>query len=164
MNKLNDACFGNNWSWRAVHDSRARIAVLPIIENGFGTKRLHYHCLFARPTHINNDKFQLMIELCWDETRNGGDMRNDVQTAYDSLGFLGYMTKELRTDDFDKFDEKNTHIYWQIQTLMTGCHGAVCVDWQARELSLLLSSIYNKHQLLQSCSTLVNIHSLMYSF
>lgn len=111
MNKLNDACFGNNWSRRAVHDPRARIAVLPIIENGFGTKRLHYHCLFARPTHISNDKFQLLIELCWDETRNGGDMRNDVQKVYDSLGFLGYMTKELRIDDFDKFDEKNTHIY-----------------------------------------------------
>jgi len=111
LNKLNDACFGNNWSRRAMHNPRARIAVLPIIENGFGTKRLHYHCLFARPTHISHDKFQLLIKLCWDETRNGGHMRNDVQKVYDSLGFMGYMTKELRVDNFDKLDEKNTHIY-----------------------------------------------------
>ena len=111
MNKLNDACFGNNWSRRAKHDPRARIAVLPIIENGFGTKRLHYHCLFERPAHISHDKFQLLIYLCWDETRNGGNIRNDVQMVYDSLGFMGYMTKELRVNDFDKLDEKNIHIY-----------------------------------------------------
>jgi len=111
LNKLNDACFRNNWSRRALHDPRARIAVIPIIENGFGTKRLHYHCVFARPTHMRHDKFQLLIELCWDETRNGGVMRNDIQKVYDSLGFMDYITKELRADNFDNLDEKNTHIY-----------------------------------------------------
>ena len=111
LNKLNDACFGNNWSRRAKHDPTARIAVVPIIENGFGTKRLHYHCVFSRPAHISHDKFRLMIALCWNEARNGGNTRNDIQQVYDSSGFVGYMTKELRVDNFDKLDAKNIHIY-----------------------------------------------------
>lgn len=111
LNKLNDACFGNNWSRRAKRNPSARIAVVPVIENGFGWKRLHYHCIFARPAHINSNKFQLLINLCWDKARNGGGTKNDVQQAYDRLGFAGYMTKELRVYDFDKLDEKNIHIY-----------------------------------------------------
>ena len=111
LNKLNDACFRNNWSRRSKHDPSARVAVIPVIENGFGRKRLHYHCIFARPAHIKSNMFQLLIDLCWDEARNGGGTKNDVQHVYDRLGFAGYMTKELRVNDFDKLDEKNTHIY-----------------------------------------------------
>lgn len=111
LNKLNDACFGNNWSRRAKHDPTARIAVVPIVENGFGTKRLHYHCVFSRPAHISYAKFRIVIALCWHETRNGGYTRNDIQKIYDRSGFIGYMAKELRVDDFDKLDAKNIHIY-----------------------------------------------------
>ena len=42
---------------------------------------------------------------------DGGKANNDIQQTYDRLGFVGYMTKELRVDDFDKLDLKNTHIY-----------------------------------------------------
>ena len=111
LNKLNDACFGNNWSRFAKHNRTARIAVVPIIENGFGTKRLHYHCVFSRPVHISYAKFRIVIALCWNDTRNGGDTRNDIKKIYDRSGFMGYITKELRIDDFDKLDATNTHIY-----------------------------------------------------
>lgn len=111
LNKLNDACYGNNWSRRAKHSPSARLAVVPIIENGYGRKRLHYHCVFSCPSNMSNEKFHMLIEFCWNQTRDGGDTNNDVQRIYDGLGFAGYMTKELRDNDCDKLDVMNAHIY-----------------------------------------------------
>ena len=111
LNKLNDACFGRNWSRRARHDPRSRIAVLPIIENGYAMKRLHYHCLFSCPDFIDEDRFRMLINICWDQTRDGGGRSNEVQRLYDRDGWTGYISKELRASDFDKLDIHNAHIY-----------------------------------------------------
>jgi len=111
MHKLNDSCHGNNWSRRSGKDPSAKLAVLPIIENGYGRKRIHYHCLFARPAYISLEMFQLKVDMCWHDTYTGGRARTDVQPLYDKLGFVDYVTKELSPNNFDKLDVPNTHIY-----------------------------------------------------
>ena len=111
LNKLNDSCFGNNWSRRANRNPANRLAVIPVIEDGFGRKRLHYHCVFAKPKYMSVRLFRLQIDLHWGATKYGGSTRNDVQSLYDKFGFVDYMTKELKVMDFEKLDVSNLHIY-----------------------------------------------------
>ena len=111
VNKLNDACYGNNWDRRAKNDPSAKLAVMPILEDGFGRKRLHYHCLFAKPTEISIDLFRLKINYCWGQTYTGGSKHNKIRPIHFRFGLINYITKEMSVTGFDKIDVDNTHIY-----------------------------------------------------
>lgn len=111
MYKLNDACMGNNWSRRARNDPSARIAVVPIVESGFGRKRLHYHCLFARPKHTCVDQFRIKVNLCWAMTHTGSWNRNMVREIYDYDGLVDYVAKELSPRHTAQLDAQNLHIF-----------------------------------------------------
>ena len=111
MYKLNDACMGNNWSRRANIDPSKRLPVVPIIESGFDKKRLHYHCLFARPKQIDIDFFRLKVDLCWSMTYTGSWNHNMTRDIYNYAGLVDYVTKELSTKHTQKLDAENLHIY-----------------------------------------------------
>ena len=114
MNWLNCICYGQNWFRKAKHCPSKRVAVIPVLEDGFGTKRLHYHCAFARPSHIEPWKFALAIDVLWSETRSGSSKHNKIVLIDDLPGWLDYITKEVFPsipETNDKIDVLNMYVY-----------------------------------------------------
>ena len=111
LNKLNDDCYGNNWQRRAKHIPSARIAIVPILADGFGYKRLHYHCAAVKPKNLNDWQFEKLILMLWDNSYLGSKEHNKIEPIWNKKGWAKYISEELTLDTADIIDEKNIHIY-----------------------------------------------------
>ena len=111
MNTLNRECYGNNWHRKSKHDMRAQIPVIATLEDGFGRKRIHYHCLFSRPQHLKDWQFRMLLLQHWQDTKMGGANQNKIEPIYDLKGAITYLIKEWRPTDASKLDCINTHVY-----------------------------------------------------
>lgn len=114
MSRLNRAIYGNNWLRKSEKKPDQRVAVFPVHEDGYGRKRLHYHCAFATPEHITVEKLSSMIGLIWSELRKGSEKHNKFVPIYDEEGWLDYILKEVNLlipDNNNKIDARNMHTY-----------------------------------------------------
>jgi hypothetical protein len=114
MNRLNRSAFGNNWTRKAKHHADNRVAVIPVHENGYGRKRLHYHCAIGTPEHLNKEKFSMTIELLWSELHKGSEKHNEVKEIYSLNGWLQYILKEVNLlvpNNNNQIDVSNLHIF-----------------------------------------------------
>jgi len=114
MNRLNRATYGNDWREKAEQCADQRIAVIPIHEDGYGRKQLHYHCVFSTPEHLSIEKFSKMILFIWSELRIGSKKYNEIKKIYDREGWIDYIMKEVNLlipDNNNKIDALNMHTY-----------------------------------------------------
>ena len=111
INELNKDCYGNNWQRRAKHHPSAHIAIVPVLEDGFGTKRMHYHCIAKKPSLLHAWQFEILVVMHWAERHLGGKYHNKIEDIWDKKGWAGYMSNELTLNHADIIDEKNIHIY-----------------------------------------------------
>lgn len=114
MNRLNRAIYGNNWLRKSKKQPERRIAVVPVHEDGYGRKQLHYHCAFATPKHLSITKFSSMINAHWSELHKGSTKHNKFVPTYDEEGWLDYILKEVNLlipKNNEKIDALNMHTY-----------------------------------------------------
>lgn len=111
IKNLNDTCYGNNWHRRAKHRPDAQLPVVPMLEDGYGYKRLHYHCVMTKPEALKDWQFEALIIDQWAASRLGGKSRNKVEPFYFREGVADYICKEMGSSNTDIIDIRNMHIY-----------------------------------------------------
>ena len=82
----------------AYHRYNKRLLVFPVLEgfsvyNGYTRKNLHYHCIFATPTHLNSSGFGSLLKYHWEETHDLTGKQNVVTEVFDLNGCYEYINK-----------------------------------------------------------------------
>lgn len=92
----------------AYRKHKKLVNIFPVLEGGLGTDtHYHYHCIIERPSHIEYEDFEIYIAESWKAT-NRSNPRITIEPAYDSEGYLDYITKLCSKNNFmDAIDVEN---------------------------------------------------------
>jgi len=105
LKRLNYAIFGN----AARRSNKKSITVIPVLEGRASGKLLHYHCAIGGiPDYASESHLRKLIAEAWHGTRFG-NQQIDVKKITDAIGWLSYITKEMRRNT-DAFDVENIRI------------------------------------------------------
>jgi len=99
MNMMNRKIHGRHFKKHATF-----LSVIPILETD--RSGYHYHCLLERPNMMIKD-YAALISKSWNRTPHGAPF-NRVTHAYNTSGFLSYMTKVV--DSQDRLDLDNMNV------------------------------------------------------
>ena len=125
---LNRKIYGRDGRFFKGHRPRRQITRFPILEN-HDWNDLHSHILLDRPEGYTRQRFTLLLQRTWNETRLTREhespldiLKKNPHVTYDNISIqekTGNLTK-YRTKDFtnyaDHFDFENLH-YEQITSL-----------------------------------------------